>query len=96
MSDPGNLIGMAAGFCTTVSFVPQVWRVWKTRHARDISLIMYLLFVTGIVLWFIYGVMIQSTPVILFNAITFVLAGAVLVMKLVFDARSERAPDHAG
>ncbi|MBV8658040.1 MAG: SemiSWEET family sugar transporter [Burkholderiales bacterium] len=89
MTDSGNLIGMVAGFCTTVSFVPQVWRVWKTRHARDISLAMYLFFVIGIILWFIYGMLIQSLPVILFNAITFVLASAVLVMKLRFDARDQ-------
>jgi MtN3 and saliva related transmembrane protein len=81
MTDTPTLVGMAAGFCTTIAFVPQVIRVWQTKHARDISLAMYLIFVIGIALWFAYGLMIGSLPVILYNALTFVLAGAVLLMK---------------
>jgi MtN3 and saliva related transmembrane protein len=84
MTDYATAIGMVAGFCTTIAFVPQVVRVWKTKHARDISLAMYLIFVVGIALWFAYGLMIGSLPVILYNALTFLLAGAVLVMKLRF------------
>jgi MtN3 and saliva related transmembrane protein len=84
MSDSSTLIGMVAGFCTTIAFVPQVISVWKSRHARDISLAMYAIFLLGIALWFAYGLLIGSLPVILYNALTFVLAGAVLVMKIRF------------
>jgi len=61
-----------------------VWRVWKTRSARDLSLPMYLIFTTGVALWLVYGVMLGSWPIIVGNAITVVLAGIVLAMKLKF------------
>ena len=47
MTDASTLIGMIAGFCTTAAFVPQVISVWRTRHARDISLAMYLILLAG-------------------------------------------------
>lgn len=84
MTDLNTLAGTIAGFCTTVAFVPQVLRVLKTRHTQDISLAMYAIFVVGISLWIVYGVMIASPPIIITNAITLLLAGAVLVMKIRF------------
>ena len=69
---------------TTVAFLPQVLRVWRSRSARDISLPMYALFVTGVGFWVVYGVLIQSPPVILANVVTFLLSSAVLVAKLRF------------
>jgi len=77
-------IGALASVLTTISFIPQVWRVWKTRSARDLSLPMYLIFTTGVALWLVYGVMLGSWPIIVGNAITVVLAGIVLAMKLKF------------
>ena len=77
-------IGALASVLTTLSFVPQVWRVWKTRSARDLSLPMYLIFTTGVVLWEIYGLLIGSWPIIVGNLITLVLASSVLAMKLKF------------
>lgn len=79
-----ELFGYVAAFCTTASFIPQVLQVWKTRSAKDISLGMYVVFVTGIAFWLIYGIMIQAWPIIIANLITFLLAGSVLVMKLRF------------
>jgi MtN3 and saliva related transmembrane protein len=79
-----ELIGLAAGTLTTVSFVPQVLQTWKSRSAKDISLGMFLLFSLGVTLWLIYGFGISSTPVILANAITLVLALSILLMKIVF------------
>ena len=79
-----DLIGAVASALTTIAFVPQVWRVWKTRSARDLSLPMYLIFTTGVVLWFVYGLLLGSGPIIVGNAITLVLAGVVVAMKLKF------------
>jgi len=76
-----GLGGMAAAL-TTIAFVPQVALIWKTRSAKDVSLPMYLLFTIGILLWFAYGVMLPSWPLIVANAITFLLAASVLAMKL--------------
>ena len=79
-----ELIGMTAGTLTTVSFVPQVLKTWKSRSAKDISLGMFLMFSLGVTLWLIYGFGISSMPVILANAITLVLALCILLMKMVF------------
>lgn len=77
-------IGSIAATLTTASFIPQVWRVWHSRHTADISLGMYILFTIGVGLWLVYGIMLGSLPIIIANSITFLLAGAVLVMKLRF------------
>lgn len=77
-------IGGIAATLTTCSFIPQVWRVWRTRHTEDISLLMYTLFTVGVALWLAYGILLGSWPIILANAITLLLAGTVLVLKLRF------------
>ena len=84
MNSITSTIGFIAAILTTVSFVPQVLKVWRTRSAKDISLGMYSLFTLGSAAWLVYGVLIDSWPVILANLITLMLAGSVLVMKLKF------------
>ena len=80
-----ELIGLIAGVCTTVAFVPQVIRVWRLRRADEISLATFLAFSVGTLVWLFYGLLIASVPVILANAITTVLALTILLMKLRFD-----------
>jgi MtN3 and saliva related transmembrane protein len=77
-----NLLGLSAAFCTTVSFVPQLVKVWRSRSAHDISLGMFSLMTTGIALWLIYGIAMLDLPLIVANAITLCLASAILFMKL--------------
>ena len=79
-----DLIGTVAAVLTTIAFVPQVWRIWKTRSARDLSLPMYLIFTVGVALWFVYGLQLGAWPIIACNGITLLLAGTVLAMKLRF------------
>lgn len=79
-----TLIGLAAGFCTTAAFLPQVIKTWKSRSAKDLSLGMYSIFCTGVLLWLIYGIMISDLPIILANAITLILAVSILFFKLTF------------
>jgi len=79
-----DLIGALAGTLSTVAFVPQVWRVWKTRSAHDLWLPMYLIFTTGVALWLVYGLMLGAAPIIVCNGLTLLLAGTVLAMKLKF------------
>lgn len=80
-----TLIGYPAAVCTTIAFVPQLLRVWQRRTARDISLSMFLVFSIGELFWLLYGIIIHSLPVILANAITLLLALAILTLKLYFD-----------
>ena len=84
MNTTASAVGYVAAILTTISFVPQVLKVWRTRSAKDVSLGMYSLFTLGIFIWLVYGVLIESWPVILANFITLVLAGMVLAMKLKF------------
>lgn len=86
MSDPGlpstDLIGHVAGFLTTIAFLPQAVKTWRTRSARDISLAMFLCLCAGIVLWLVYGIMLGAWPVIVANAVTLAIASVILVFKL--------------
>lgn len=77
-----NLLGLAAGALTTVAFVPQVVKIWRTRSTHDISLGMFALFSTGLVLWLIYGISIGSAPIVIANTITLTLALTILYFKL--------------
>lgn len=85
-----ELLGYLAAFCTTFAFLPQAVTVWRRRSADDISLTMYLVTVTGVTLWIVYGAKIHSTPLVAANICTLVLAGIVLAGKLRFRTRGER------
>ena len=76
-----ELIGYAAAFCGTASLIPQIVKLWKERSAKAISATMYLIYTLGVVLWLIYGLMLNSTPLIIAEIITLVLSIAILIMK---------------
>ena len=79
---PTTLLGLIAGTCTTAAFLPQLFKIWKTKSTHDISLWMYVVICTGILLWLIYGIIIGSLPVILANAVTLVIAAMILILKI--------------
>lgn len=82
--DGFTLIGLAAGFCTTAAFLPQAIKTWKTKSAKDLSLGMYSIFCTGVVLWLTYGILVGDIPIIITNAATMALAFSILYFKLSF------------
>jgi MtN3 and saliva related transmembrane protein len=77
-----EIIGYLAAIFTTAAYVPQFLKVVKDRDTRSLSLGMYSLITTGIALWLVYGILIDSPSIILANAITLVLASIILVMKI--------------
>ena len=77
-----EIIGYIGALMTTAAFFPQAWQVIRTRDTRSISLAMYVLFTLGICFWLVYGVMIESFPVTIANAITLVLSSIILFMKM--------------
>ena len=79
-----DLLGTAAATLTTGCFVPQVVRLWRTRNAEGISLVTFAAFAVGVALWLAYGVILRAWPIILSNAITLVLAFAIIVLTLRF------------
>lgn len=83
-----DLLGLVASVFTTSSFIPQVWRTWKTRDVSGISLPTYLIITIGLALWLVYGILRGDLPLIVANAVMVVLTGAITVMKLVFSKTS--------
>jgi MtN3 and saliva related transmembrane protein len=79
------IIGYIAGTLTTASFIPQVIRSWKLKETRDISLAMLVLFAIGVILWTLYGIWIDSLPIIAANAVTLCLILFLLWMKIRFQ-----------
>ncbi len=77
-----DLVGIAAGTLTTVAFVPQVIKAWRTQSVDDLSVWMLFAFTTGVVLWACYGVATGSLPLIATNGLTFLLSLTLLWMKL--------------
>lgn len=84
ITNPYAWVGIIAGVLTTIAFLPQVFRAWRTRSTSDVSLTMFLVLVAGICMWLVYGFLIKDIVLIVANAITLVLASAILVAKLRF------------
>ena len=68
-----NIMGYLAGTCTTLAVVPQIYKAWRTGEAKNVSLKMYLVLLTGLGLWFFYGKGINDLPIMIFNGVAFLL-----------------------
>ena len=86
-----EVIGFFAGFFTTFSLFPQLYRVIRLRSAGEISLAFTLCLALGILLWMIYGIVSGLLPVVIWNAISLCFAAGLIVAKLRFD-RPRRPP----
>lgn len=78
-------VGLAAGALTSIALIPQVIKIWHTKHADDISASMFVIFTVGVALWLIYGIQAGSLPVMLANAVTLVLALVILILKYYYQ-----------
>ena len=78
------LIGYLAGTFTTLSFVPQVWRAWRTRNTEDIAWAWLIVFQLGLTLWFAYGVVLRNWPMIVANFVTMTLCALLMVIKFAY------------
>jgi len=76
------ILGILAGTLTTISFIPQVIKIYKSKDAKDLSIATFFIFSLGVSLWLLYGVLIQEWPIILANAITLVLISLIIIMKI--------------
>lgn len=77
-----TVVGIVAAICTTIAFLPQVVKVYRTKHTRDLSLPMYVIFCAGVLLWGLYGFLTGSMPIIVANMLTFFLSLYILAMKV--------------
>jgi MtN3 and saliva related transmembrane protein len=80
--DAATLVGAAATLCSTTSFVPQAWKVIRTRDTSSISKKMYVITVIGFSLWFAYGLLLEQWPLIVTNGICLLLSSFILTMKV--------------
>lgn len=80
-----EILGFTAAFCTTISFLPQAIKVFKTRDTSSLSLGMYIIFNIGLGLWLAYGIARSDLVIIIANIITLILAMSILCTKLYND-----------
>ena len=85
-----SVVGLIAGTCTTIAFIPQVVHTLRSRNTSSISLGMYILFVFGIAMWLCYGVLLSDLPLVITNLITLMLSSSILIMKIRNSIRGER------
>lgn len=77
-----EIVGLSAAFLTTSAFIPQVYKIYKEKNADGISLTMYIILFTGVILWFIYGILIGSLSIIIANGVTALLQLSIIIFKL--------------
>jgi MtN3 and saliva related transmembrane protein len=91
-----EFLGTVAGILTTVAFIPQVVKIWRSGTAEDISLLTFSLYSAGLLLWLLYGIALRSLPLMAANGVTFLLTLSVLALKLRHMRASRRALAAAG
>ncbi len=84
-----DVLGFVAGIFTTIAFIPQVIKTWDSKSAEDVSYLMFIFFILGVLLWCIYGWEIHSIPVIIANTITFFLAASIITLKVIFEKNED-------
>ncbi len=84
-----DVLGFVAGIFTTIAFIPQVMKTWGSKSAEDVSYLMFIFFILGVLLWCIYGWEIHSIPVIIANTITFFLAASIITLKVIFEKNED-------
>jgi len=85
-----DLFGFSAALLTTIAFLPQLFKTWRTQSAEDVSLIMLILFIIGLICWIIYGSEIHSTPIVVANVVTFIFNLSILILKITYTKRKEQ------
>jgi MtN3 and saliva related transmembrane protein len=83
-----NAFGVAAGLCSMASFIPQILKMLRTRDASGVSLRMYSITIVGFICWTVYGLLSNSWPVALANAVCLALVSTIFVLRLRFSDRS--------
>jgi MtN3 and saliva related transmembrane protein len=77
-----EILGLAAGTITSITFLPQVIRIWKTRSVKDLSLTMVLLLVSGTTCWLTYGLLKNDAAIIYTNVMVLIMSLVIFYFKL--------------
>ncbi|MBW4560900.1 MAG: SemiSWEET transporter [Mojavia pulchra JT2-VF2] len=81
-----TILGLTAGVLTTIAYLPQLIKTWKSKSADDLSWSMLVVLCVGIILWLVYGTYVHDIPIIAANIVTFVFAGMILVLKIKYKS----------
>jgi MtN3 and saliva related transmembrane protein len=74
-------LGMSAGLISSITFLPQVIKTWKSKSAKDISLLMFTFATASVIMWLIYGILIRNNPIIFTNGTILVFSSLMLYFK---------------
>ena len=77
-----EIIGLFAAFFTTIAFMPQAWKVYKTNKTEDLSLLTFVIFTSGLICWLLYGILLKALPIILANTLTLLMSIYILYKKI--------------
>ena len=88
-----DAFGFIAAVLTTIAFLPQLIKTWRTKKADDVSIVMLLMFITGLLFWIIYAVEANALPVLIANIITFILNMTILILKLTYGKQAITATE---
>jgi MtN3 and saliva related transmembrane protein len=80
-----KILGLAAGTITSITFLPQVIQIWKTRSAKDLSLGMLALLIIGVSMWLVYGLLIKDAAIIYTNSMVLAMSFIMLYFKFRFN-----------
>ncbi len=80
-----QILGLAAGTITSITFLPQVLQIWKTKSAKDLSLQMLLLLILGVTMWLTYGLLVKDTAIIYTNSMVLLMSLLMLYFKYKFN-----------
>ena len=84
-----DFFGFLAAFLTTIAFLPQLYKTWQTKSADDVSLVMLILFIIGLICWIIYGIKINSIPILVANIFTLIFNFSILILKITYRKNNE-------
>ena len=84
-----DFFGFLAALLTTIAFLPQLYKTWKTKSADDVSLTMLIVFIIGLFCWIFYGLKINSIPIVVANIITFIFNFSILILKITYSKNKE-------
>jgi MtN3 and saliva related transmembrane protein len=90
-----DLLGMTAGCISSITFLPQVIKTWKTKSAADISLLMFTFATISVIMWLVYGIILQNVPIIFTNSMVLFFSLVMLYFKFKYGANHSQKTANA-
>jgi MtN3 and saliva related transmembrane protein len=79
-----TIVSAIAATLTTAAFVPQAYKIIRSRETAGVSLLMHITFAAGVAFWFALGLMLWNWPMMIANALTFILTTMIITMKVYY------------